>query len=289
VRLGDDTAALPDGDGYLLFAAEGMLPEFVDRDPYFAGWSAVMTNVNDVASMGGWPIAVVDVYWLNEAAPSELVFAGMKAASDAYAVPIVGGHTTLRQGGIHALAVAIIGRARALLTSFGARPGQRVLAAIDLRGQWYRDYPFWNAATTAPKERLRGDLAVLPALAATGRVRACKDISMGGIVGTLLMLLESSSCGAILDPEAVPIPQATIDRARWLEAFPSFGYLLSVEPHDVTAVCAAFAARDIACAPIAALDDTRKLRISADGELEEIWDLGRACLTGFAADPEQTP
>jgi AIR synthase-related protein len=289
VRIGDDTAAIPDGDGYLLFAAEGMIPAFVDRDPYFAGWSAIMVNVSDVASMGGVPLAVVDVYWRNDAAKADLVFAGMRAASEAYAVPIVGGHTSRQPAGIHALAVAIVGRARSLLTSFGARPGQVVLAAIDMRGQWYGDYPFWNAATQAPPERLRADLAVLPALAATGRVRACKDISMGGIAGTLLMLLEASSCGAVLDLGRIPMPEGAIDKARWIEAFPSFGYLLSVEPEDAPLVCAAFAARQIACAPIATLDDTRTLRIAADGVTEEVWDLRQAPLTGFTGEGAPAP
>jgi selenophosphate synthetase-related protein len=129
---------------------------------------------------------------------------------------------------------------------------------------------------------------LLPALAATGRVRACKDISMGGVVGTLLMLLESSACGAVLDPRRVPRPESAIDQARWLEAFPSFGYLLSVEPEDAPLVCAAFTARQIACAPIATLDDTRTLRIASEGAIEELWDLGQAPLTGFATDAERT-
>ena len=43
-RLGDDCAAIPDGDGWLLFAAEGMLPSFIADDPWFAGYSAVMVT-----------------------------------------------------------------------------------------------------------------------------------------------------------------------------------------------------------------------------------------------------
>jgi selenophosphate synthetase-related protein len=36
--VGDDCAAIPDGDGYLLFAIEGFMNEFVAGDPWFAGW-----------------------------------------------------------------------------------------------------------------------------------------------------------------------------------------------------------------------------------------------------------
>lgn len=51
--VGDDCAAIADGDGYLLLAAEGLLPQFLASDPWFAGWSAVMVNVSDIYAMGG--------------------------------------------------------------------------------------------------------------------------------------------------------------------------------------------------------------------------------------------
>src|SRR5688572_9084973 len=63
VPVGDDCAAIPDSGGHLLLAAEGMLESFVAADPWFAGYSAVMVNLSDVAAMGGRPLAIVDVLW----------------------------------------------------------------------------------------------------------------------------------------------------------------------------------------------------------------------------------
>ena len=88
ILLGDDCAAIPDGDGYLLLAAEGMLPLLVDTDPWFAGWSAIMVNVSDIYAMGGNPIAVVDTLWSN-IRDNEAIWAGMKAASKAYNIPLL--------------------------------------------------------------------------------------------------------------------------------------------------------------------------------------------------------
>ena len=75
IPVGDDCAAIPNGDGYLLFAIEGFMNEFVAADPWFAGWCGVMVNVSDVAAMGGRPIAVVDAVWAANAAEAEPVLA----------------------------------------------------------------------------------------------------------------------------------------------------------------------------------------------------------------------
>src|ERR1700753_1150193 len=65
IPVGDDCAAIPDGDGYLLFAIEGFMNEFVAGDPWFAGWCGAMVNISDIAAMGGRPIAIVSDIWRN--------------------------------------------------------------------------------------------------------------------------------------------------------------------------------------------------------------------------------
>jgi AIR synthase-related protein len=249
VRVGDDCAAIADGDGWLLFAAEGMLESFVAEDPWFAGYSAVMVNLSDVAAMGGWPLAIVDVLWTPGLERSAPIWDGMTAASRAYGVPIVGGHTTIARGDSSFLAAAVLGRARKLITSFDAKPGDDLLVAIDLRGSWRGDKPFWNASVGAPPERLRCDLQLLPALAANGWCRAGKDISNGGIAGTLAMLMHCSQVGAELWLDQLPRP-TDADLTRWLMAFPSFGFLLSVAPENSPHAIAHFAASDIHCARV---------------------------------------
>src|SRR5262252_6585108 len=77
VPVGDDCAAIPDGDGYLLLAIEGFINEFVATDPWFAGWCGVMVNISDVAAMGGRPIAVVAAVWAASNADAVPVLAGM--------------------------------------------------------------------------------------------------------------------------------------------------------------------------------------------------------------------
>ena len=278
IPVGDDCAAIPDGDGHLLLAIEGFINEFVAADPWFAGWCGVMVNISDVAAMGGRPVAVVDAVWANGGEQAAPLLAGLRAAAEAFAVPIVGGHANMRADR-RQLSVAILGRARRLLTSFDAHPGDRLVAAIDLRGRYREPFANWDAATSAPVARLRSDIELLPRIAEAGLCRAAKDISQGGIVGTAAMLAECSGVGIRIDVRAVPKPHsAPID--RWLMTFPSFGYLLAVAPGDVGAVTRLFSEQDIAAADIGGVFEGAEVAI-ADGEtVEVIWDFERASLIG---------
>ncbi|MBD2175352.1 sll0787 family AIR synthase-like protein [Pseudanabaena sp. FACHB-1998] len=280
ILLGDDCAAIPDGDGFLLLAAEGMLPQLIATDPWFAGWCAIMVNVSDIYSMGGKPIAVVDTLWSESPDSISELLAGMKAASSAYQVPIVGGHTNCRSS-YNALSVAILGRAQKLLTSFNAQPDDLLLVAIDLRGQFHPDYPFWNTATNADPSQLQKNLAILPQLAEAELCDTAKDISMGGIIGTLLMLTETSNCGAVLDLDKIPLPVHT-SLERWLISFPSYGFLLSVRPVHVQAVQSLFQSQDLACAVVGTIQTGTKIILKSQNESVVFWDFAQDLLTGFS-------
>ncbi|MBI4782844.1 MAG: sll0787 family AIR synthase-like protein [Oscillatoriophycideae cyanobacterium NC_groundwater_1537_Pr4_S-0.65um_50_18] len=279
-QIGDDCAAIPDGETYLLLAAEGILPMLVETEPWFAGWCAVMVNVSDIYAMGGRPIAIVDTLWSQSFSHSQALLAGMQAASQTYQVPIVGGHTNCHSP-YNALSVAILGRAQRLISGFGARVGDALLMAIDLRGKAHPQHPFWNAATEADPAELRQDLAILPDLAEAGLCDAGKDISMGGVVGTLLMLLETSGCGAVLDLDAIPCPDMPLE--RWLTCFPSYGFLLSVRPQQVAAVQAKFQQRELTCAIVGQIQSGQQLHLRMQGETQLFWDLQQESLTGFAS------
>ena len=276
--VGDDCAAIKDGGGHLLFAIEGFMNEFVAGDPWFAGWCGVMVNISDVAAMGGRPVAIVDALWADGETNASAILDGLRAASKAYGVPIVGGHSNLRTESAQ-LSVAILGRAGRLLTSFDARPGDRLVAAIDLRGRYREPFSNWEAATDAPPARLRADLELLPRIAESGLSCAAKDISQGGLVGTAAMLAECSGVGIAIDIGAVPKPdEIAID--RWLSTFPSYGYLLAVRPENVAAVVRLFAGRDIAAADIGAVHPGRTVSIRHGDDRETVWDFAAKPLLG---------
>ncbi|MBV8793763.1 MAG: sll0787 family AIR synthase-like protein [Hyphomicrobiales bacterium] len=282
IPVGDDCAAIPDGDGHLLFAAEGFISAFVAADPWFAGWCGVMVNLSDVAAMGGRPLAVVDVIWADGADGAQQILDGLRAAAAAYGVPIVGGHTNLHNREKH-LAVAVLGRAGArVLTSFDAEPGDALVMAVDRRGAYREPFDNFQAALEAPPERLRADLALLPQLAERGLARAAKDISQGGIPGTAAMLAESSGVSIALDLDAIEPPPG-VSLERWLKTFPSYGFLLSVAPRRVEPLLAMFRARGLHAASIGAVRPGSQVTLHSEGHGALLRDFSAERLMGFGA------
>lgn len=277
--VGDDCAVLKSADGsHLLFAIEGFMNEFVQEDPWFAGYCGVMVNVSDIAAMGGRPTAVVDAVWTADSVQLEKILQGMAAASATYKVPIVGGHTNARNK--HAqLAVSIIGSANAVLSSFEARPGDVLMSAIDLRGQYQGPGNNWNASTEAPAERLRADLELLPQVAELGLSVACKDISMAGALGTTLMMLECSGCGAEIWPAAFPRPLG-VPVERWMQTFPSFGFVFSVAPNRVEQMQQLFGGRDLLCHEVGKVIEGSRVWLNHEVERELLWDFSEMPLLG---------
>ncbi|MEL7075784.1 MAG: sll0787 family AIR synthase-like protein [Cyanobacteria bacterium J06648_1] len=271
IQVGDDCAAIPDREGYLLLASEGIWHVLVESDPWFAGWCAVMVNVSDIAAMGGKAIAVVDTIWTEDSAKAIPLLEGMKAASLAFNVPIVGGHTNFRSA-YNALSVAILGRANQLISSFTAQPGDLIVTAIDLQGEMHPKFPFWNAATKADSRQLQEKLEIFPYLAKHNLCNAGKDISMGGIIGTLLMLIEASKCGAILDLDSVVHP-TSIDLETWLLCFPSYGFLLSVSPANLETVKEKFSEINISCNSVGRITQGSQLIIKSPAQSHLFWDL----------------
>jgi AIR synthase-related protein len=215
---GDDGVPVPGSD--LVAACDAIVPSMVERDPEWAGWCSVLVNVNDLSAMGAAPVGLLDALGARDRSFAARVLAGLRRASDAYGVPVLGGHTQL--GVPAALAVTALGRATHPVPSGGGRPGHGIWLTADLGGGWRRGYTGrqWDSTTHRDRDELRSLLTAV----ARARPAAAKDVSMAGIAGTLGMLAEASGCGAVLDVAQVPRPTAAT-AGDWLTCFPGFAML----------------------------------------------------------------
>jgi AIR synthase-related protein len=279
---GDDCAAFKTADGFQLLAMEGMLPDFVRTDPRAAGWSSVMVNISDIAAMGGRPTAIVNSYWHNDEEASAILLKHMKRACDIFGIQFAGGHSSIQPGFVPNLAVAITGYAKNLLSCHHIKPGQRLFMLTDLTGSWHGDLPYWGCVQGKKLEQIRAQWNVPAELAEAELAVAAKDISNGGLLGTLIMMLELTGCGAALDLSAIPRPEG--DLVRWLRAFQSFGFLLAVEPDKVSAVLNYFQHSHLSCTPIGSFTNTGKIQLDYLGANAEFWDINQQPLTAMGGN-----
>jgi len=282
---GDDGAVVMHEGTALVVGGEAILPAFVATDPYGAGVAAVTTNLNDLAAMGAWPLALVDTV---TGPPTVVrpVLEGMRWAAGLYDVPVVGGHLT-GTAGPPSLSAFGLGRADRPLSACAAAPGQSLVVAACLDGKMRADFPFFPSFDERGN-RLAGDVRLLAEGASAGWVAAAKDVSMAGLVGSLAMLLECNQLGASLDLDAVPVP-AGVTLREWLLCFPCFAFLLCV-PAGVEGECLrAFAGRGLAAAVAGTLDDTGELRLHAGGRSGVAFDLSRESVTGLAVPAATRP
>ncbi|MEA2287936.1 MAG: uncharacterized protein QOJ21_3979 [Solirubrobacteraceae bacterium] len=277
---GDDAALIPHGDEHLVMCGEAIAPAFVASDPRAAGAAAVVTNVSDIRAMGGRPLAIVDMIVSPDRGHASAVLDGLGWASRLLGVPIAGGHLTL--GHPPALSASCTGVVRRPLRASAARPGDVLLAAFSLEGAYLTDDgAFFSSLQARSPDLLRTDGDALVDVAERGLCHAARDVSMPGVAGSLLQMIETAGCGAVLDIDRLPRP-AGVALERWLLTFPSFGFLLAAPPSQAEAAQAVFAAHGLACAPCGAFEAGRALRLAAGSSSVEVWDLAREPLTRTA-------
>jgi AIR synthase-related protein len=284
VPLGDDTAVIELPEGKLLLATEVIYPPLVAANPYLAGRSAVLANVNDVYAMGGYPLAIVDTILAPDTGLAAEILRGLRDGCERYGIALVGGHLTA-SGDVTSVSACILGRAKQVLSSFSARPGDTILHVVNLRGEFHPTFPFWDCSAHLSNAQLQRDLEILPAIAEAGWCDAARDISMAGILGSLMMMLELSGVGAEIDLEAIPQPAAAAERYfDWLLGFPSYGFMLCARPQHVAAIQQRFAEHAISCVAIGEVTIGQQVSLRRGGEAALLRDLAQESFMGLAPE-----
>ncbi|NMO02572.1 AIR synthase [Gordonia sp. TBRC 11910] len=233
---GDDGVPVPGSE--IVAACDAILPSMVERDPRWAGWCAVLVNLNDLAAMGARPVGLLDAVGAPTTAHLSRIIDGIAAAAQAWRTPVLGGHTQV--GVPSALSVTALGTTPAPLPAGGGRVGDVVSLTADLGGSWRPGYTDrqWDSTSS----RTSDELVAMGSLVAQLRPRAVKDVSMAGLAGTLGMLAEASGTGAELDVAAIPRPR-DVTMGAWLTCFPGFAMLTADreprQPHRSPATSAA--------------------------------------------------
>jgi len=214
-----------------------------------AGALAVQITVNDLASSGAEPIAIMVTALLpeeTEEAQIRELMTQMDEICGKLNIQIAGGHTEItRAVNQPILTVTGIGKAKkdCIITTQGAKPGQDVVVSkwIGLEGtsiiakekeaELLTKYPSHLVDEAKAFDRF---LSIIPeaATAVKSGVTAMHDVTEGGIFGALWELAESSGVGLEIDLKRIPVKQETIEVCEFFEINPyeliSSGSLLMV-------------------------------------------------------------
>lgn len=287
-NFGDDAAVIPWKDGFLLLAADGIMTKLLINEPYAAGKSAVMVTVNDIYSMGGKPLAMVNVLASGEEVHRAQVVEGIKKGCEKLMVPMVGGHLHPdAPSEVPSLSVAILGWAHKVLRSHLAQAGDNIVFAADLQGQrGCYSVVSWDANSGKTPEQLRYRLEALPLIAEREWAHAAKDVSNAGLLGTISIMMENSGKGAVIDIPSIPFPSG-LDLSDWLLCFQSFGFILSVAPELSDSVTALFRERYIDARVIGKVVEETRVTVKDGLETQTLFDFEKDKITGIGYRPGQ--
>jgi selenophosphate synthetase-related protein len=247
-----------------------------------------MVTVNDIYSMGGRPLAMVNVLASGDENHRAQVVEGIKKGCEKLKVPMVGGHLHPdAPGNSPSLAVAILGYANKLLRSHLARAGDDLILAVDLKGdKGCQSVVSWDANSGKTPEELLHRLEALPTIAEREWAQTCKDVSNAGILGTLSIMIENSGKGAIIELDSIPKP-TEIELSDWLVCFQSFGFVLSVSPKHSETVIDLFREREITAAIIGKVVDEPIVTLKNGPESKVLFDFRKDKITGIVYEPKR--
>ena len=210
------------------------------------------------------------------------VLKGMKKGIEKLRVPIIGGHLH-PDTPYSALDVAILGKAKknAVILSSTAQPGEVVIAAYDTDGKPHPQFQLsFDSTSFKESSVLAQQLGAMRELGESGLVRAGKDISNPGLLGTLAMLMETSKVGAVVDVDAIVVPEG-LTLAGWLQMYPGMGFVVTTRPENQERVLEVFTRRGLTARVIGRVTDERRLIIRSGEEESVLFDLTHECVTGI--------
>jgi putative methanogenesis marker protein 2 len=236
--FGDDASAIDIGNNQvILLAADGIWGQIMNVNPYWAGYCGVLVNVNDIAAMGGKPLAMVDILSIKHDKIYAELMQGVIDGCKKFNIPMVGGHLH-PDADFDSLGIAIMGIAEKdkLITSSGANVGDKILVAIDIEGRQHPDFPLnWDTTYLKDEILVQNQIKVMKDLGESGLVTAGKDISNPGVLGTLEMLCETSNVGACVRLEAIP-RNPKVDWEDWLRSYPGAAFVLTAPKENAQSV-----------------------------------------------------
>lgn len=201
---GEDSAAIqltPTSKDLILLTTDALLPVFIEKTPYGAGFSAIYVGIDDIFACGGTPLASSITIAYNDESVGKEIFKGVLDATNVFKTPLIRGHTTTDSQSL-AISSTIIGTTTVdhFLSAKGSNPGDFLAIVWDPDGKTSPvNKNYWNTITMKTSEEFFHKRSFISPAIENKYITACKDISNGGILGTLFQMMQYAKKGAEID------------------------------------------------------------------------------------------
>jgi len=219
--IGQDSAAIKNNnDMFTLITTDRIKTSYIENFPLGAGFSSILVGVDDIYACGGKPLAVSIIISFKDQILGQKMIDGICKGSKLFKVPIVRGHTNLKD--FNELSSTVIGEIKRdeYISATNAQDKDKIILAVDFSGKVGRASKLhWDTVTYKSSEEVLNKRKSMNEIAKLKIVNSAKDISNGGIFGTIMQLINYSKVGANINIEKIVIPPTLIEKAYNLQTY----------------------------------------------------------------------
>ena len=219
--IGEDSAAIQDNDKFILITTDRIQTEFIEKFPFGAGFSSILVSVDDIYACGGIPLAASIIISVKDPKTCNELLKGICEGSKKFQVPIIRGHTNVNSK-CYELSTTMIGEIKKedYISAGNAQIDDKIILAVDFDGKVGKaSNLYYDTTTFKDSEIILKKRRAMNVVASTHLANASKDVSNGGIFGTLLQLINYSSVGANVNIKDIIIPPVLKNLKYTLEIY----------------------------------------------------------------------
>ena len=219
--IGEDAATIKNNDKYILVTTDRIKTTYIENFARGAGYSSILVNVDDIYACGGTPLAASIIISLKDPESCEEILKGICEGSNKFKVPIIRGHTNVH-GKCYELSSTMIGEINKedYISAGNAQVGDNIILSVDFDGRIGKASKFYYDTTTfKDSETVLRKRKAMNIIAKRHIANASKDVSNGGIFGTILQLIKYSKVGADVNINRIEIPPNLINEGYDLETY----------------------------------------------------------------------
>jgi len=223
--VGEDSAALHEsGENskfFILVTTDRIRTSYIEIFPFGAGFSSILVGVDDIYCCGGIPLAASIILSYKEEGVGQKIIEGICEGSNKFRVPVIRGHTN-PNGQYYELSSTMVGEIKKenYVSAKNAQVGDNIILAVDFDGKIAKaSKMYWDTVTFKTSETVLRKRESMKAIAENHLANSSKDISNGGIFGTILQLIKYSNVGANINVNDIKIPKRLIEQEYSLDKY----------------------------------------------------------------------